>query len=87
MLPQYRLFQQTPAFRSGQDRSLHPTLVRALVSRIVTNKSMKGQLIFTTHNAGLLDGKVFHNDGIWIWSNATLMVVSELFLSWLVSTN
>lgn len=47
------------------DRSLHPTLVRALVSRIVTDKNMKGQLVFTTHDAGLLDGKVFRNDEIW----------------------
>ena len=47
------------------DRSLHPTLLRALVSRIVTDKNMKGQLIFTTHDAGLLDGQVFRNDEIW----------------------
>lgn len=47
------------------DRSLHPTLVRALVKRIVTDKGMKGQLIFTTHDAGLLDGKIFRNDEIW----------------------
>ena len=47
------------------DRSLHPSLVRTLVSRIVTDKNMKGQLIFTTHDAGLLDGKVFRNDEIW----------------------
>ncbi len=47
------------------DRSLHPTLVRALVSRIITDKNMKGQLIFTTHDAGLLDGQVFRNDEIW----------------------
>lgn len=39
--------------------------MRALVSRIVTDKKMKGQLIFTTHDAGLLDGKVFRNDEIW----------------------
>ena len=47
------------------DRSLHPTLVPTLVSRIVTDKNMMGQLIFTTHDAGLLDGKVFRNDEIW----------------------
>ena len=47
------------------DRSLHLTLVRALVSRIITDKNMKGQLIFTTHDAGLLDGQVFRNDEIW----------------------
>lgn len=47
------------------DRSLHPTLVRALVAKIVTDKAMKGQLIFTTHDAGLLDGRIFRNDEIW----------------------
>lgn len=47
------------------DRSLHPMLVRTLVSKIVSDKNMKGQLIFTTHDAGLLDGKLFRNDEIW----------------------
>ena len=47
------------------DRSLHPTLVRALVSKIVVDKNMKGQLIFFFFYAGLLDGKVFRNDEIW----------------------
>ena len=47
------------------DRSLHPSLVRALVKRIVTDRNMKGQLIFTTHDAGLLDGEIFRNDEIW----------------------
>ena len=47
------------------DRSLHPSLVRALVKRVVTDKKMKGQLIFTTHDAGLLDGEIFRNDEIW----------------------
>lgn len=47
------------------DRSLHPMLVRALVSKIVLDKDMKGQLIFTTHDAGLLDGRIFRNDEIW----------------------
>ena len=47
------------------DRSLHPSLVRALVKRVVTDKNMKGQLIFTTHDAGLLDGEIFRNDEIW----------------------
>lgn len=47
------------------DRSLHPILVKALVSKIVSDKKMKGQLIFTTHDAGLLDGNIFRNDEIW----------------------
>lgn len=47
------------------DRSLHPSLVRALVTLILSDANMKGQLIFTTHDAGLLDGKLFRNDEIW----------------------
>ena len=47
------------------DRSLHPSLVKALVKMIVTDKDMRGQLIFTTHDSGLLDGKIFRNDEIW----------------------
>lgn len=47
------------------DRSLHSTLVKTLVAGIINDKDMKGQLIFTTHEAGLLDGKVFRNDEIW----------------------
>lgn len=47
------------------DRSLHPSLVRALVKRVVTDKKMKGQLVFTTHDAGLLNGEIFRNDEIW----------------------
>lgn len=47
------------------DRSLHPMLVRALVSKVVTDKNMSGQIIFTTHDAGILNGKVFRNDEIW----------------------
>ena len=38
---------------------------RSLFSRIVDDRNMKGQLIFTTHDAGLLDGQVFRNDEIW----------------------
>lgn len=47
------------------DRSLHPSLVKALIKMIVTDRDMKGQLIFTTHDSGLLDGKIFRNDEIW----------------------
>lgn len=36
------------------DRSLHPSLVRALVTLILSDANMKGQLIFTTHDAGCL---------------------------------
>jgi hypothetical protein len=71
-----RIFDFVPMVQNGKseactyvidelDRSLHPTLVRTLVSRIVNDKNMKGQLIFTTHDAGLLDGQVFRNDEIW----------------------
>ena len=61
------------------DRSLHPTLLRALVSRIVTDKNMQGQLIFTTHDAGLLDGKLFRNDEIWFAEKDREMQSTHLY--------
>ena len=61
------------------DRSLHPTLVRALVTKIVTDKNMKGQLIFTTHDAGLLDGKIFRNDEIWFAEKDREMQSTHLY--------
>lgn len=61
------------------DRSLHPSLVRALTKRIVTDKNMKGQLIFTTHDAGLLDGEIFRNDEIWFAEKDREMQSTHLY--------
>lgn len=46
------------------DRSLHPFLLQKLVKKIMSSNT-KGQLVFTTHEAGLLDCKIFRADEIW----------------------
>lgn len=47
------------------DQSLHPALLKALVSKIMSDETTKGQLIFTTHESYLLDLDIFRQDEIW----------------------
>lgn len=47
------------------DQSLHPTLLKSLVQKIMNNDSTKGQLIFTTHESNLLDLDIFRQDEVW----------------------
>lgn len=49
------------------DTSLHPLLVHYLINLIQNQNTNKhnAQLIFTTHNASLLDAKIFRRDQIW----------------------
>jgi uncharacterized protein len=46
------------------DRSLHPLLVRKIVRAFAQGNS-KSQLIFTTHDATLLDAEVLRRDQVW----------------------
>ena len=47
------------------DQSLHPALLKSLVSKIMSEENTKGQLIFTTHESNLLDLDIFRQDEIW----------------------
>lgn len=47
------------------DTSLHPQLVRALVELFHKESPNTAQLIFNTHDASLLRGKLFERDQIW----------------------
>lgn len=47
------------------ERSLHPILIKEIVSRLSEAPDAKGQLIFTTHESCLLDQHVFRPDEIW----------------------
>lgn len=47
------------------DQSLHPTVLKALIQKIMASKTAKGQLIFTTHESNLLDLEIFRQDEIW----------------------
>ena len=47
------------------ERSIHPILIKDIVRKLSESDVAKGQLIFTTHESGLLDQKIFRPDEIW----------------------
>ena len=47
------------------ERSVHPIMIKDIVSKISTSEKAVGQLIFTTHESGLLDQDIFRPDEIW----------------------
>lgn len=47
------------------ERSIHPIMIKALMSKISENREAKGQIIFTTHESCLLDQSIFRPDEIW----------------------
>lgn len=47
------------------ERSIHPILIKDLVRKLSASHTAKGQLIFTTHESGLLDQTIFRPDEIW----------------------
>lgn len=47
------------------ERSIHPLMIKELISKFSLNDKTKGQLIFTTHESNLLDQDIFRQDEIW----------------------
>ena len=47
------------------ERSLHPILIKEIITKISESQSAKGQLIFTTHESCLLDQEILRPDEIW----------------------
>ena len=47
------------------ERSIHPILIKSIISKISDSHEAKGQLIFTTHESCLLDQSIFRPDEIW----------------------
>lgn len=47
------------------ERTIHPLLLRELVSKFAMDKQTKGQLVFTTHEAHLLDQEFMRQDEFW----------------------
>jgi len=71
-----RLLDFVPAFKnmiSSQkvyvvdeiERSIHPLLIKELVRKFSLDNKTQGQLVFTTHEANLLDQEIFRQDEIW----------------------
>lgn len=47
------------------ERSIHPIMIKDIVRKISASENAVGQLIFTTHESGLLDQDIFRPDEIW----------------------
>lgn len=47
------------------ERSIHPIMIKDIVRKLSESMTAKGQLIFTTHESGLLDQSIFRPDEIW----------------------
>ena len=47
------------------ERSIHPIMIKEIVQKLSQSETAKGQLIFTTHESGLLDQDIFRPDEIW----------------------
>ncbi len=47
------------------EQSIHPSLLKKLLKKIMSDKTTHGQLIFTTHESNLLDLNIFRQDEIW----------------------
>lgn len=47
------------------ERSIHPILIKDIMRKLSESNTAKGQLIFTTHESGLLDQNIFRPDEIW----------------------
>jgi len=47
------------------ERSLHPILVKGIISKLSESKTAKGQIVFTTHESCLLDKEILRPDEIW----------------------
>ena len=48
------------------ERSIHPILIKDIMRKLSESQTAKGQLIFTTHESGLLDQSIFRPDEIWL---------------------
>jgi hypothetical protein len=47
------------------ERSIHPLLIKELITKFSSEKQSTGQLIFSTHESNLLDQSIFRQDEIW----------------------
>ena len=62
---QYLLNKKCTVLIDEIELSIHPNLIKELLTRFSKNEETKGQLIFSTHDTNLLDQKIFRTDEIW----------------------
>ena len=84
-----RLLEYLPAFNSvirnsptfiidEIERSIHPLIIKEIVSKFSKDESTKGQLIFSTHESNLLDQEIFRTDEIW-FTEKNLLGATKLY--------
>ncbi len=67
------VIQNSPTFIIDEiERSIHPLIVKEIVSKFSKDESTKGQLIFSTHESNLLDQDIFRTDEIWFTEKSIL---------------
>lgn len=59
------LSQDTTIIVDEINQSIHPSLLRELISKIMHTPSALGQFIITTHECNLLDHDIYRQDEIW----------------------
>ena len=59
------LNEDCTVFIDEVERSLHPILIKEIVTKLSESETAKGQLVFTTHESCLLDQEVLRPDEIW----------------------
>lgn len=67
LTPAFLLVTSNPVvfFIDEIERSIHPLLIKEIISKFSLGEGTKGQLIFTTHESNLLDQNIFRQDEIW----------------------
>lgn len=53
------------------EQRIHPALLKSLIAKFAQDPNTKGQLIFTTHEAHLLDQEVMRQDEFWFAEKST----------------
>ena len=62
----YAIIQKAAVYVVDEiERSIHPIMIKDIVRKLSESTTAKGQLIFTTHESGLLDQNIFRPDEIW----------------------
>ena len=62
----YAVIQENKVYAVDEiERSIHPIMIKDIVRKLSESTTAKGQLIFTTHESGLLDQNIFRPDEIW----------------------
>lgn len=61
------------------DQSIHPGLLKAIISKAMSEQDTKGQLIFTTHESNLLDLNIFRQDEIWFVEKSRVTKSSNMY--------